>query len=204
MGKRITIILILSLVSLPVFSSGWGMEFNVNYNIGNSDFFSRTKTLYQSEGYNFLENKKNNLGIGFTTGIIIPVTSRLSVIPALTINFGHQSYEFLRQEGQSDSDIKENYSFLIYTGSLNANYDLFILKNGWQVTFLLGTGYNDFHVDGESGLKRTNFWGAKAGIGAKFFQLKNFGFQTFLIYNYPFNEKNFTYLTLKTGIIYRF
>lgn len=204
MNKKVIIILIFAIASLPVFSSGFGLVFNVNYNIGISEFFDRTEKLYQTGGFNFLESKRNILGIGFNAGIIIPVTSKLSIIPSLTINFGHQNYEFLRQENVSDSDMKENYSLLMYSGSVRTNYDLFILKNGWRVTILLGANYNAFRADGESGLEETEYWGAEAGIGVKFFQLKNFGFQTFLIYNYPFSEENFRYLTLQAGIIYRF
>jgi len=204
MNKKVIIILVLALTSLPVFSSGFGIVFNVNYNIGSSDFFDKTETIYQSGGYNFLESKRNKLGMGFNAGIIVPVTSKLSVIPSLTVNFGHQNYEFLRQEGISDSNIKDNYSFLIYSGEINAHYDIFVLKNGWRITMLIGANYNSFQADGESGLKETKYWGAEAGIGTKFFQLENFGFQTFLIYKYPFSEENFRYLTLQAGIIYRF
>lgn len=204
MNKKVIILLVLALTSLPVFSSGFGIVFNVNYNIGNSDFFETTETLYQTGGYNFLESKRNKLGMGFNAGVIFPVTSKLSVIPSMTVNFGHQNYEFQMQEGLSDSDIKDNYSFLIYSGEIKAHYDLFVLKNGWRITTLIGANYNNFKADGESGLKDTNYWGAEVGIGAKFFQLENFGFQTFLIYKYPFSEENFKYLTLQAGFIYKF
>jgi len=204
MNKKVIIILVLALTSLPVFSSGFGIVFNVNYNIGNSDFFDKTETLYQTSGYNFLESKRNKLGMGFNAGVIIPITSKLSIIPSLTLNFGHQNYEFLKLEGTSDSDIKDNYSFLFYSGEVKAHYDIFVLKNGWRITMLVGANYNSFQADGESGLEDTNYWGAEAGIGAKFFQVENFGFQTFLIYRYPFSEENFKYLTLQAGIIYKF
>ncbi|MCK5222084.1 MAG: hypothetical protein KAR14_10925, partial [Candidatus Aminicenantes bacterium] len=65
MNKKVIILLVLALTSLPVFSSGFGIVFNVNYNIGNSDFFETTETLYQTGGYNFLESKRNKLGMGF-------------------------------------------------------------------------------------------------------------------------------------------
>ncbi len=204
MNKKVIIILVLALTALPVFSSNFGLVFNINYNIGSSDFFERNEIIYQSGGYNFLESQKNKLGMGFNVGIIIPITSKLSVLPSFTINFGHQNYEFLRQEGTSDSDIKDNYSFLIYSGAVKIHYDLFVLKNGWRITMLLGANHNSFKADGESGLKDMEFWGAEAGIGTKFFQMENFGFQTFLIYKYPFSEENYRYLTLQAGIIYRF
>lgn len=204
MNKKVIIILVSALASLPVFSSGFGMVFNVNYNIGTSDFFDRNETTYQSSGYNFLESKRNKLGIGFNAGIIIPVTSKLSIIPSFTVNFGHQSYEFAKVEETSDSDVSETYSLLTYSGAIAANYDILTLKNGWRIVLHLGANYNKFQADNESGIEDTDYLGAEAGIGAKFFQVENFGFQAFAIYKYPFSENNFRYLTLQAGIIYRF
>ena len=204
MNKKVIIILVFALASLPVFSSGFGIVFNVNYNIGNSDFFNRNETLFQSGGFNFLESKRNKLGIGFNTGVIIPITSKLSITPSITANFGHQSYEFSIIEGASDNDISENYSLLIYSGALSVNYDIFTFRNGWRIALHLGANYSKFQADDESGIEDTDFWSAEAGIGAKFFQVKNFGFQVFVIYKYPFSEENFRYLTLQAGIIYKF
>ena len=70
MNKKVIIILVLALTALPVFSSNFGLVFNINYNIGSSDFFEKNETIYQSGGYNFLESKKNKLGMGFNVGII--------------------------------------------------------------------------------------------------------------------------------------
>ncbi len=204
MNKKVIILLVFTLASLPVFSSELGMVFNVNYNIGTSDFFNRTETIYNSSGYNFLESKRNKLGIGFNTGVIIPVTSKFSIIPSLTVNFGHQSYEFLMVEGTSDNDVSETYSLLTYSGAIAAHYDILTLSNGWRIVFHLGANYNKFQADDESGIEDKNYWGAEVGIGAKFFQVENFGFQTFVIYKYPFSESDFRYLTLQAGIIYRF
>jgi len=204
MNKKVIAILVLTLASLPVFSSGFGMIFNINYNIGTSDFFDRNETMYQSSGYNFLESKRNKLGIGFNTGVIIPATSKLSIIPSFTVNFGHQSYEFAMVEETSDSDTSETYSLLTYSGSIAVNYDIFTLKNGWKIVLHLGANYNKFQADNESGIEDTDYLGAEAGIGARFFQVENFGFQTFVIYKYPFSEDNFKYLTFQAGIIYRF
>ena len=78
------------------------------------------------------------------------------------------------------------------------------LKNGWRIVLHLGINYNSFKSDDETGLEDTTFWGSEAGIGVRFYQVENFGFQTFAIYKYPFSEENFRYLTLQAGIIYRF
>ncbi len=204
MNKKAIIILVIAITSLPVFSSGFGMVFNINYNIGASDFFNKSEKIFQSGGFNFLESKQNNLGIGFNAGVIIPINSRLSLIPAFTINFGYQHYEFLRQEKKAKTDIKTDYSLLIYSGEIKANYDIFRMKNGWRISLQLGINYNNFKSDKETNLKSSNFWGTEAGIGVRFFQLKHFGFQSFLIYKHSFDTKNFNYLTLKTGIIYMF
>jgi len=194
MNKKVIIILILTLISFPVFSSGLGLVFNVNYNIGNSDFFEKSERLFQSDGNNYLESIKNKLGMGFNAGVIIPVTPKLSVIPSFTVNFGHQVYELQMLEGISDADKSENYSLFIFSGELKANYDLIVLNNGWRVTLLFGANYNSFTADDEAGIEDITYWGAEAGIGVKFFQVENFGFQTFLIYKYPFSEENFRYL----------
>ncbi|MEN8222486.1 MAG: hypothetical protein ABFR36_04425 [Acidobacteriota bacterium] len=204
MNKKVIIVLVLALATLPVFSSEFGMVFNINYNIGNSDFFDRNETLYQSGGYNYLESKRNKLGMGFNTGVIIPVTSKLSIIPSFTVNFGHQSYEFAKIEGASDNDISETYSLLTYSGAVAANYDILTLGNGWRIVLHIGANYNKFQADDESGIEDTDYLGAEAGIGAKFFQMENFGFQVFVIYRYPFTESDFRYLSLQAGIIYRF
>ncbi len=124
---------------------------------GNSDFFNRNETLYQSGGYNFLESKRNKLGIGFNTGVIIPVTSKLSIIPSVSANFGHQSYEFSMIEGASDNDISETYSMLIYSGALSVNYDIFTLRNGWRIVVHLGANYSKFQADDESGIEDTDY-----------------------------------------------
>ena len=142
--------------------------------------------------------------MGFNAGVIIPVSSKLSLIPSFTINFGHQSYEFLMIEGSSDNDVSENYSLITYSGTLAADYDILVLKNGWRIVVHLGANYNSFRADNESGIEDADYFGAEAGIGARFFQLENFGFQTFAIYKYPFSEENFRYLTIQAGFIYRF
>jgi len=204
MNKKVIFVLVIAIISLPVFSSGFGMVFNINYNIGMSDFFNRSENLYKSGGFNFLESKKNNLGIGFNAGLIIPVNSQLSIIPAFTINFGYQNYEFLKQEGKSDSNVKNNYSLLIYSSGLKANYDIFTMRNGWRISLQLGINYNSFQSDKKSNLKNYKFWGTEAGIGVRFFQLKHFGFQSFLVYKHSFGIEHFKYVAIKAGIIYKF
>ncbi len=204
MNKKVAFILFVLFSSVTLFSSGLGITFNTNYNIGNSEFFTLTERLYVTNGFNYLESKNNKLGMGFNFGFEIPVASRFSVIPSFTVNFGYQQYEFTKQESAGDSDMKDNYSFFIFSGELKVNYDVIVLRNGWRVTLLLGFDYNNFKADNETGLPDVNFWGAQGGIGVKFFQLEHFGFQSFVIYRYPFNEKNFEYLTIQAGLIYKF
>ena len=84
MRKKVIGLLVLAMASLPVFSNGLGMVFNINYNIGMSDFFERQNTSFQVMGYNFLESKRNKMGMGFNAGLMIPITSKLTVIPSVT------------------------------------------------------------------------------------------------------------------------
>ncbi|MEN8152597.1 MAG: outer membrane beta-barrel protein [Acidobacteriota bacterium] len=204
MNKISAILLMVTFLIIPALSSDYSLNFNINYNIGNSDFFSRTENLYVSGGYNYLENKRNKLGMGFNLGINIPITKKLSVLPGFAIDFGHQNYEFSMVEKASDSDIKDNYFFYIYSGELKLNYNIFSFKNGWKMILAFGINYYTFKGDEAIGLEDSSFWGVISGIGAQYFQLEHFGFQAFILYKYPLKEKDFQYLTLRAGVIYRF
>lgn len=203
--KRISV-MFLMLVFLIVsgFSSDYSVNFNINYNAGNSDFFTKTENSSFSGGYNYLEKEWNKMGLGFNLGVNIPITKKLSVIPGFTIDFGHQEYEFSRVEEASDTDIKDNYFFHLLSGEIKLNYNILSFKNGWKIIVALGAGYNSLKVDEDLRIEDKSFLSVTSGIGAQYFQLKHFGFQVFIFYKYPFKEKEFEYLSLQAGIIYRF
>jgi hypothetical protein len=185
-------------------SSELAVNFNVNYNIGNSAFFNNNITRFWTGGYNYTEKSKNGMGMGFNANVIVFVSKNLSVIPGISIDFGNQNYEFKRVESESETDVKDNYYFHLIKTDVKLNYDFIALRNGWKFGVIVGVGYNTVKTDSEISIGENKFWNLMAGIDIKFFQLKHIGFYISSIYNYPLKNKNFEYLTVQSGIIYKF
>ena len=192
------------------FSSGYSVGFGLSYNHGISDFFEKSQNFFTYNGLSFVEKKHNRIGLGFNVNVRIPVTDKISIIPGFNYNFGHQVHDFPTNYEESNVDpntenmTKKNYYFYIYSGELNISYDLLVLKNGWNISALVGLNYNYFKADNEMLMDTEKYWGLKAGIGIAFLHLKRFGFQVSVFYRMPFNSKLFSYFGGDVGVLYRF
>jgi len=203
--KRIFIIFfIIIFFSIYLISSELAVNFNVNYNIGNSFFFNNNIAQFWTAGYNYTEKSKNGMGMGFSANVIVRILKNLSVVPGISIDFGNQNYEFKRVESESETDVKDNYYFHLIRTDVKLNYNFISLRNGWRFGVIFGTGYNIVKSDSEINIGKEKYWNLLAGVSIKFFQLKHLGFYISSIYNYPLQNKNFEYLTVQSGIIYKF
>lgn len=189
--------------ALWTYSSDFSVGLNVSYNYGTSDFFQESELFLSHSGLNYLETKHNLLGIGFSLNIDIPIIKKVYLSPGFSINFGHQHYNY-KEIGNDNNSTRDDYFFNIYSGELNLLYDLLSFKNGWDINVLVGLNYNHFRTDPEARRENEKYFGMKAGIVVKFFQLKHFGFQALVCYKLPFSSEPYSYLITQAGILYRF
>lgn len=188
-----------------VYASDFSVNINVNYGYGTSDFFDQSQQFLSYSGKNFVETRQNYMGFGFNVSVAVPIIKRLTVLPGFTLKYGYQDYQY--QELTDDTDginDKNTYFFRIVSGELNAIYDVICFKSDWRLSVIAGLTYNHFRADEEMLEEKQKFWGFHAGLGAKFLQLKHFGFQIFVLYEMPFNDGLISYLNTTAGIFYRF
>lgn len=188
-----------------VYASDFSVNVNVSYGYGTSDFFDQSQHFLSYSGKNFVETRQNYMGFGFNVSVAVPIIKRLTVLPGFTLKYGYQDYQY--QELTDDTDginDKNTYFFRIVSGELNAIYDVICFKSDWRLSVIAGLTYNHFRADEEMLEEEQKFWGFHAGLGAKFLQLKHFGFQIFVLYEMPFDDGLISYLNTTAGIFYRF
>lgn len=198
-------VLVFSLISWNL-AGDFSLNLNINYNSGNDDFFNKAELPLTFLGLNYIETTHNKLGIGFNLGLNIPLMQRLYLVPGFNVVLGHQAYTYAMVANGTDAQTAETatHYFQIYSGELNLQYDLLVMENGWLVNAVLGLNYNKLKSDTEMRIDDDSFWGMTAGLGAKFFQLKHFGFQFLAFYKTFFGGKDYNYMGLQTGLSYRF
>jgi hypothetical protein len=199
------LIIFVSLATMG-FSSKYSINFNLDYNLGVSDYFDTYTTFYSYDGKNFRETSDNRMGFGFSITATIPVMNRLYVVPGFSLKFGHQNYEYQEipaETGDEDADVA-TYFFTILSGRVSLLYDVLRFTSNWNVNALLGLNINSF--SGDQGMREEDdtYLSVRAGLGATFFELKHFGFQILGYYEFPFSGDKFTFLGIQIGINYRF
>jgi hypothetical protein len=206
MKKLILAAFFFLLLTFSGFSTDFSVNLNINYNYGSTGFFGESQLQLSSEGMNFIEKRQNRMGLGFNTGINVPIRDRLYLVPAFSIYFGHQQYEYSQVDSWStgENDIKDTYYYKIYSGELSLQYDLLVLENGWHFSLLFGLNYNYFTADIEMLTANEKYWGIQMGAATRFLQLKHLGFQAAFIYKKPFGSEFASFIGGQTGLCYRF
>lgn len=203
MNKKAIGLPIFLLLAAMVFPSDWALQFNFNYSSGLSDFFKLSQTSINSGAGTDVQKIRNMLGWGFDVGIQIPVVERVTILPSLAMNFGYQKNEYF-PNGDENLAVRKNSYFRFISGNLNVAYDYLLLKNGWSSYLLAGFSLNSPHGDSEIGFSKSSYLGWQAGLGFRFQQLKNWGFNTLLFYKTFFGDEKISYAGLDVGFIYRF
>jgi hypothetical protein len=204
MKKIVVLAIIVFAMSGLIFCENFSVNLNISYNYGTSGFFGKSQQSYFIGGENYLETIDSRMGIGFNVSINIPLVKRLYLVPGFSLNFGHQQYTFANQDDPGANSQNETSYFHIYSPEISLLYDLFNLKNGWKLDLLAGLTYSTFKADAEMKKENTDFWGLQMGVGARFLQLKHFGFQLFGYYRMPFKSDLYGYIGSMAGISYRF
>lgn len=205
--KKLTLIaiLILSLTSWSI-SSGFSLNLNINYSHGISDFFEKSQLPLSYSGLNFIETKENHLGLGFNFSLSIPILKKFHLVPGISMYFGHQLYDY-SQVGAGvtgENDVNATYYFQLYSGEMNLQYDLLVLKSGWYFSLLAGLNYNYLKTDSEMMMDEEKYWGMLSGVSIRFLQLKHLGFQVSGYYKMPFNSEFYSFIGAQAGISYKF
>jgi hypothetical protein len=150
-----------------------------------------------------MQKIRNMLGWGFNLGLRIPVADRVAVIPSVAVSFGHQKDEHF-PGGNENSAVRKTHYFKIYSGNLNFTYDYLLLQNGWSSYLLSGFSVNSPDGDAAVDFQKSSYFGWQAGVGFKFRQLKNWGFNSLIYYKTFFSDENISYIGLDVGLFYRF
>lgn len=206
MRKLILAVFLILMLPLWGISADFSVNLNINYNHGISDFFEESQLHLSYSGLNFIEKRQNQLGLGFNLSFNIPILKRFYLVPGVCLYFGHQSYEYTQVEvvGTGENDVKNTFYFKLYSGEMNLQYDLLVLKNGWYVSLLLGLNYNYLKADSEMMMDDEKYWGMLSGLSARFLQLKHLGFHVSGYYKIPFDAKFCSFIGAQAGISYRF
>jgi hypothetical protein len=205
MKKLILISAAILLFSMSITSADFSLHLNINYNNGTSVFFDESQTFLSYSGKNYVEKRKNHMGMGFNVAFSIPVLKRFYIRPGFSIQYGYQDYAFNELNGGTDGESDKNtFFFKIFSGELNVIYDLFRFRDKWNINLLVGLNYNTFNPDDEMRVNEEKYWSFRSGIGATFVQLKHFGFQIYVYYDLPFNADLFSFTGVSAGIFYRF
>ncbi len=196
-------ILMISLVSLTV-ASDFSATVNISSNWGVSDFFQQSQLALTQDGVNYLESVENRLGFGYSFALNIPVTERLFVVPGFSRAQGHQQFLLENQDDPAEDPEGSTNYFKIASFEIGVLYDLFDLKNGWKLDLRCGLNYNKFNADEEMTIGDKTYWGLQLGAGAKFLQLKHWGFQLLGLYKIPFDSELYSFFSAQFGVIYNF
>jgi hypothetical protein len=203
MNKKVIGLSFFLLLAVMAFPSEWALHFNFNYSSGLSDFFKLSQTFINTGSGTDMQKISNKLGWGFNAGIQIPVVERVSVIPSLAVNFGYQKNEYFPNQNENLA-VRKNHYFRFISGNLNIAYDYLLLNNGWSSYLLTGFSLNSPYGDAEIGFSKSSYLGWQAGLGFRFRQLKNLGFNTLLFYKTFFGDAKISYVGLDLGLFYRF
>lgn len=205
MKKLIFISAVILFLSFSISALDFSLHFNINYNKGVSDFFDESQNFLSYSGKNFIEKRKNNMGMGFNFCLNIQIINRLHVRPGFSIQYGYQDYEFLEINGGTDGESEKNtFFFKMFSGELNIVYDIIRFRDKWNVNLLVGLNYNTFKPDDEMRIDEEKYWSFRTGVGATFVQLKHFGFQIFVYYDIPFDSELFSFAGASAGVFYKF
>lgn len=187
------------LMAVAGFASDWAVHFNFNYSSGLSDFFKLSQTTTGTD----TRKIRNVLGWGFNLGLNIPVADRVALLPSVAVGFGHQKDEFF-PEGDENSAVRKTHYFKIYSGNLNFTYDYLLLRNGWSSYLLSGFSVNSPDGDAAVDFQKSSYIGWQAGVGFRFRQLNNLGFNSLIYYKMLFSDEKISYVGLDVGLFFRF
>jgi hypothetical protein len=206
MKKRFIFIIIGLLSSSLISASDFTVNLNIHYNFGTSSFFDLEQKILSFGGNNYLQEDQNNMGLGCGASVNIPISKKLYISPAFTINVGHHTYDY-QALNQTDGSESDTYFFIIYAGELNLGYDFFKLKNGIEFFAQIGLNYNKFDADAEMVEEDKTYMGMESALGAKFFGSKHFGFQVLGYYRMPLkkdsNSDPISFFGLKAGLMFK-
>ena len=203
MKKKAIGLPIFLLLAVMVFPSDWALDFNLNDSSGLSDFFKLSQTSINTGAGTDMQKIRNILGWGFSAGIQIPIVERVALIPSMAVNYGYRKNEYF-PNGDENLAVRKTSYFRIFSGNLNITYDYLLLKNGWSSYLLSGFSLNSPHGASEVGFSKSSYLGWQAGLGFRFRQLKNWGFNTLLFYKTFFGAAKISYIGLDVGLFYRF